>query len=98
MGAEWLLFLLFQTQLVLLMTFVLETFHISGMIKYESCHLYTLGTWHTVNIQKILNQCSVRSTWMKIRKRPEGVPVVARWLTNLTRNHEVADLIPGLAQ
>ena len=93
MGAEWLLFLLFQTQLVLLMTFVLETFHISGMIL-----LYTLGTWHTVNIQKILNQCSVRSTWMKIRKRPEGVPVVARWLTNLTRNHEVADSIPGLAQ
>ena len=27
-----------------------------------------------------------------------GVPVVAQWLTNLTRNHEVADLIPGLAQ
>ena len=26
-----------------------------------------------------------------------GVPVVAQWLTNLTRNHEVADLIPGLA-
>ena len=27
-----------------------------------------------------------------------GVPVVAQWLTNPTRNHEVADLIPGLAQ
>ena len=27
-----------------------------------------------------------------------GVPVVAQWLTNLTRNHEVAGLIPGLAQ
>ena len=27
-----------------------------------------------------------------------GVPVVARWLTNLTRNHEVAGLIPGLTQ
>ena len=26
-----------------------------------------------------------------------GVPVVAQWLTNLTRNHEVAGLIPGLA-
>ena len=27
-----------------------------------------------------------------------GVPVVAQWLTNLTRNHAVAGLIPGLAQ
>ena len=27
-----------------------------------------------------------------------GVPVVAQSLTNLTRNHEVAGLIPGLAQ
>ena len=27
-----------------------------------------------------------------------GVPVVAQWLTNLTRNHKVKGLIPGLAQ
>ena len=26
------------------------------------------------------------------------VPVVAQWLTNPMRNHEVAGLIPGLAQ
>ena len=26
------------------------------------------------------------------------VPAVALWLTNLTRNHEVAGSIPGLAQ
>ena len=32
-------------------------------------------------------------------KRPgDGVPIVAQWLTNPTRNHEVARLIPGLAQ
>ena len=27
-----------------------------------------------------------------------GDPVVAQWLTNPTRNHEVAGAIPGLAQ
>ena len=27
-----------------------------------------------------------------------GVPVVAQWLTNPTRNHDVAGSIPGLAQ
>ena len=27
-----------------------------------------------------------------------GVPVMVQWLTNLTRNHEVAGLMPGLAQ
>ena len=29
---------------------------------------------------------------------PSGVPVVAQWLTNPTRNHEVAGLVPALAQ
>ena len=27
-----------------------------------------------------------------------GVPIVAQWLTNPTRNHVVAGSIPGLAQ
>ena len=27
-----------------------------------------------------------------------GVPVVAQWLANPTRNHEIAGSIPGLAQ
>jgi len=33
-----------------------------------------------------------------IRMRQEGVPVVAQWLTNPTRNHEVAGSVPALAQ
>ena len=34
-----------------------------------------------------------------IKNNPDwGVPVVAQWLTNPTRNHEVAGLIPALAQ
>ena len=32
------------------------------------------------------------------RKGPSGVPVMAQWLTNRTKNHEVAGSIPGLAQ
>ena len=27
-----------------------------------------------------------------------GVPIMAQWLTNLTKNDEVAGLVPGLAQ
>ena len=35
----------------------------------------------------------------KLRKQSQGGPVVvAQWLTNPTRNHEVAGSIPGLAQ
>ena len=30
--------------------------------------------------------------------RVVGVPVVAQWLTNPTRNHEVAGSVPALAQ
>ena len=31
-------------------------------------------------------------------QRSSGVPVVAQWLTNPTRNHEVAGSVPALAQ
>ena len=33
-----------------------------------------------------------------INKYVSGVPLVAQWLTNLTRNREVVVFIPGLAQ
>ena len=32
------------------------------------------------------------------KEEKEGVPVMAQWLTNPTRNHEVEGSIPGLAQ
>ena len=31
-------------------------------------------------------------------KKGREVPIVAQWLTNPTRNHEVAGFVPGLAQ
>ena len=34
----------------------------------------------------------------KVKKDEAGVPVVAQWLTNQTRNHEVAGSVPALAQ
>ena len=33
-----------------------------------------------------------------IKKNFLGVPVVVPWLTNLTRNHDIAGSIPALAQ
>ena len=33
-----------------------------------------------------------------IRTAAAGVPIVAQWLTNLTRIHEILGLIPGLIQ
>ena len=35
---------------------------------------------------------------MGIKKMDIGVPFVLQWLMNPTSNHEVAGLIPGLAQ
>ena len=32
------------------------------------------------------------------KNQGSGVPIVAQWLTNPTRNHEIAGSIPGLAQ
>ena len=49
------------------------------------CHHIT-----QVKIVKIVNFVTIKTVL--------GVPVVAKGLTNPTRNHEFAGLIPGLAQ
>ena len=33
-----------------------------------------------------------------LKSEEPGVPVMAQWLTNPTKNNEVAGLIPGFAQ
>ena len=43
-------------------------------------------------VQFIPNLCTVKICYVF------EVPVMAQWLTNLTRNHEVAGSIPGLVQ
>ena len=46
-----------------------------------------------------LKAFGLKSLWEPgLRMASGGVPVVAQWLTNPTRNHEVSGLIPGLAQ
>ena len=41
--------------------------------------------------------CSLRHTFWH-RMFSIGVPIVAQWLTDPTRNHEVEGSVPGLAQ
>ena len=45
-----------------------------------------------IETQNVLRQGSVFENYKS------GVPVVAQWLTNPTRNHEVAGSVPALAQ
>ena len=44
----------------------------------------------------LLEPPDVWDLWLT--KDNSGVPVVAQWLTNPTRSHEVAGSIPGLAE
>ena len=62
--------------------------------------LSTQGPWPTLSLTPSLDWarpgCTTLSHWLRIWA--SGVPVVAQWLINPTRNHEVAGSIPGLAQ
>ena len=44
----------------------------------------------------VFNICEAKCTHQK--EEQIGVPVVAQWLTNPTRNHEVVGSVPALAQ
>ena len=49
-------------------------------------------------LENILGRKGQREILLYALKNAQGVPVVAQWLTNLTRNREVVGLIPGLAR
>ena len=42
--------------------------------------------------------CILKVGSVELKRKESGVPVVAQWLTNPTRNHEVAGSVPALAQ
>ena len=44
------------------------------------------------------SQESKESKLLKLELKMIGVPIMAQWLTNATRNHEFAGSIPGLVQ
>ena len=43
-------------------------------------------------------RCKRKLSTAIFKRITSGVPVVAQWLTNPTRDHEVAGSVPGLAQ
>ena len=55
------------------------------------CANQVVGVWQEV---ELVQRVSLEGYF----KRSFGVPVVAQWLMNPTRNHEVVGSIPSLAQ
>ena len=68
--------------------------HSNRMAKYTRKKQMELQgeTDESTNVRQNLQLASINNY------KNQGVPVVAQWLTNLTRNHEVVGSIPGLAQ
>ena len=56
-----------------------------------------MGTCYSL-YYKVYSDINVQICMLTLLETIQGVPIVAQWLTNLTRSHEVASLFPGLAQ
>ena len=59
----------------------------------ESCYTFSSSCFSTYSD-------GTDGVWVELcySERYAGVPTVAQWLMNPTRNHEVVSSIPGLAQ
>ena len=76
-------------------------FHLGNMIQYcclglhfKNSHFFFQESWHYTYFWILFPLVQSLSQFKKFTR----VPVVAQWLTNLTRNHEVVGSIPGLTQ
>ena len=72
-----------------------------GAIAAGLCHSYSNTDLSCVHkLHHGSRQCQILKPLSKARGQTciLGVPVVAQWLMNPTRNHEVVGSIPGLAQ
>ena len=103
-GAEWRWELVFRP--FKLLQILPDVKHITYSLKFVSSnfpyspnHSTSLKTPLLINLAIF---CTLRMAqtilYKNIKKKKKGVPVVAQWLTNPTRNHEVAGSVPALAQ
>ena len=69
----------------------------SNILPGERSCLGFLRTFHSISVSISTQASPITKGCFQIIER-FGVPVVAQWLMNMTRNHEVAGSIPGLAQ
>ena len=72
------------------------------MLVWIACNNSSLGN-PTLSLIIVIFVCGIKVIYTSflatfLRNSESGVPVVAQGLTNLTWNHKVAGLVPGLAQ